>query len=1074
MSAVLPAIAPPAQDVHGTVLSTLPAGRREHLRAGAVLLVSVLVFLACAPFARVMLPPLPAFLPAYQSALVMGDLITAALLLGQLRMRRSPGLLLLACAYFFSACMAVLHALSFPGLFLPAGLPGGGPQTTAWLYFLWHAGFPLLVAAYALLEGKGDREPIRRPGMAMLLGAAAVLAGCLAAAWLATAGQPLLPSLMHADRDAPAKFGVAIACWLLSIGTLPLLWRRKPHTALDLWLLVVMCAWIFEVALAAVLNGGRYDLGWYAGRVYGLLAAGFVLIVLLLDNAVLYDDLARAHALERSIGEELRQAKAAADAAAQAKAQFLANMSHEIRTPMNAILGMTQLALKGELPERQRGYLEKSLRAGRHLLAVINDILDLSKSEAGQLTVEAIDFDLEQTLTSVVEMVGQKAGDKGLELIVDVDPGVPRMLHGDPLRLGQVLVNLANNAVKFTDRGEVALVCRREPDTGDGVRLRFEVRDTGIGIPPEQRTHLFQPFRQSDESITRRFGGTGLGLTISRRLVSLMGGEMGLVSQPGWGSTFWFTVLAGHSKQQPAPPPAAERLQGRRILVVDDHEYAGGVIAHLLRSMRFEVLKATSGEEALDCIARADGEGRPFDAAVLDWQMPRMDGLEVARRVGAMGLRRPPALLLVTAFGREETVTGAKAVGIREVLIKPVNPSLLFDSLASALNGAARPEPTAAPTLRPPTPLPGAPRVLVVEDHPVNREVAQGLLALQGVHVDLAVDGQDAVDRLRRAPDGRWHLIFMDMQMPVLDGLAATRAIRAMERYRDLPIVAMTANALPGDRDRCLGAGMVDHIAKPIDEQELAQVLQRWLRRDRAGEAAVGAAAEEPMAVPVSPAGSEFEALEHAVAHDLRAAMGVVGGFGTLLRAQLGPALDDRTAGHVSALRDTAREVTGLVDAWRRAGKVLRQPMELQLLDVPAMVRRVAEQLQADGLELDLDRIPAVHADADLLERVWRELLGNAAKFVAPGERPRVSVSGRPAGPDVVFAVRDHGIGIPAADADRLFQPLQRLHGDAYPGTGLGLFVASRLVARHGGAMWRETATTGRGTTICFRLPRLA
>ncbi|MCJ0763843.1 response regulator [Variovorax terrae] len=1117
MSAVSPLLADtmaaqaPRASHHSTQLSTLPAGRREHQRALAVVLVSAIVFLAIVPFAKTLLGPMPAFLPAYQSALVLGEISTATLLFGQYATWRSRGLLVLASAYLFSALMAVAHALSFPGLFLQGGLPGGGPQTTAWLYFLWHGGFPSLVVAYALMD---PREEVfasgQRPSALPAIGlcCALVLAAALLCVALVTQGHGLLPVIMSGDYDAAAKQLAASATWVLGLVSVPLLWRRRPRSVLDLWLMVVMFAWVFDVALAAVFNGARYDVGWYFGRVYGILAASFILIVLLLDNAVLYSELARAHDIQHEAAAASREARDAAEEATRAKSQFLANMSHEIRTPMNAMLGMTQLALKGPLDTRQRGYLEKSLQAGRHLLGILNDILDLSKIEAGKLAVDSVDFELEQVLSGVGDLVNEKAGAKGLEVVIDVDEHVPKMLQGDPMRLGQVLMNLANNAVKFTDQGEVAITVRVAQETADGVVLRFAVTDTGIGLSPEQQERMFQSFEQADASTTRRFGGTGLGLAISRHLTGLMGGEIGVESALGEGATFWFTARFGRSAQRARALVTNGGLKGRRILVVDDSARARAVIVDMLLRMKFEVVQADAGRAALALVAQADAQGRPFDLVLLDWQMPEMDGIEAARELARLPLGRRPEVLLVTAFNREEVISGARAAGVREVLIKPVSPSLVFDALVGALGrGPARPpagraaagEPAAAAAY-------DAARVLLVEDNPANQEVVVGLLELRGIQVDVAGNGQQALERLQAAPDGTWDLVFMDLQMPVMDGITATQAIRQLERYRALPVVAMTANALVGDRERCLAAGMDDHVAKPIDEEQLLAVLARWLRRPpvpppaeapaMAPDAALGAGrpgrrvrldvADAPaLAIPPpqpaagAPA-SPFEALDAAMAHDIRSSLGVVAGYARLLELKFGPALDDKGREYIATMSDTTRETTQLVTAWRTAARLLRQPLQPETVDMAALVAAMVDELfAADAPPAAPTRVsvqpglPAAQGDGVLLAHVWRQLLDNARKFTRDTAEPAVRIEWRREGGATHYGVLDNGIGLAAKDRARLFQPLQRPHGEAFDGLGLGLFVAHQLAQRHGGQLWAEPVEGG-GAAFWLVLPDAA
>jgi len=532
---------------------------------------------------------------------------------------------------------------------------------------------------------------------------------------------------------------------------------------------------------------------------------------------------------EREMLEEAQRARAMAEEAARMKSDFLANMSHEIRTPMNAIVGMAYLALRTDLSPRQRDYLDKIQGAGQHLLGIINDILDLSRIEAGKLVVEHIPFSLERMIANVTALLAEKTAVKGLELIVDVADDVPNELIGDPLRLGQVLINYANNAVKFTEHGEVAIRVRRR-EAGEGqVELYFEVRDTGIGIDDDVRARLFSSFEQADSSTTRRYGGSGLGLVISRRLAELMEGEVGVSSTPGLGSTFWFTARLGHGPAQPSRFVPHDELVGRPRLVVDDNAHAREVLGEMLRRMGFAVTAVESGADALDEVRRAEAARRPYALVLLDWQMPGKDGITTAREIRNLPLLDAPHLVMVSAHGRDELLAAARRVGIQDVLIKPVTASLLFDTvvrlLGHAPTGEVLPVPAAPPALELSW-LAGS-RVLLVEDNDLNQQVALELLRQVGMRVDVAENGAVAVDKVRVQP---YDIVLMDLQMPVMDGLAATREIRRLPGLAGLPIVAMTANAMAGDRERCLAAGMQDHVSKPIEPARLWACLRRWLR----------------------------------------------------------------------------------------------------------------------------------------------------------------------------------------------------------------------------------------------------
>jgi PAS domain S-box-containing protein len=974
-------------------LSTMPAGRRETRLALAMVLLSAALFLALAPFARTPLPELNAFVPIYETALVVTDLITATLLFGQANILRSRALCILASGYLFTALLTVAHALTFPGLFSATGLLGASRQSTAWLYTFWHGGFPLCVIAYACLKntaGSIGAPDLGAPphsgwlglpiGLALLL----VLAVVGLFVLLATAGASLLPAILVNNHYARAGSLILSGVWVLSGLALWVLGRKKPHSMVDLWLIMVMCAWLFDIALSAVLNAGRFDLGWYAGRVYGLFAASFVLLVLLRENGKLYFRLVGAHAtqrnkaadlrhlnaqiearvqersaalealhnsqeelsavvenvldcvitidargivrsanqaltrtlgyavdevighnvsmlmpepvhsahdgflrsyersgranvmgtvreveglhkngeriaLELSISEyrlkgqrfftgtlhdirerkrfiaELTRARAEAEQANRAKANFLAAMSHEIRTPMNGVIGMIDVLHQSSLKGYQVEMVDLIRESAFSLLTIIDDILDFSKIEAGRLEIESAPMRAAAVVEKVCGLLDHLAERLGVELTLFTDPALAVHTLGDALRLRQILINLANNAIKFSSGrarpGKVCVRARQATLAGDRITVEFEVSDNGIGMDEQTQASLFAPFTQADISTTRRFGGTGLGLAISRNLAELMGGTLAVRSVKEQGSTFVltlpFVVLPMRDDALAAPETA-----GLACLVIGQAPGLCNDIASYLRhdgalveqvsDLGAAMLRAAMSPPGLWIWVIDAGAATPPTLEDLRTAAHSVHGGrgEVRFVVIGRGARRrphqqdPDRVMLDGNVMARRTLLRAVAIAAGRAQEQEAPPQ------------AGRTEREFQPPARADAVRQGR-LILVAEDNETNRKVILHQFALLGYAADVVNDGRQALQSWR---SGNYALLLTDLHMPGMDGYQLTREIRAAPgRGKLIPIIALTANALRSEAERCRAIGMDDYLSKPAQLADLKAMLEKWL-----------------------------------------------------------------------------------------------------------------------------------------------------------------------------------------------------------------------------------------------------
>jgi len=584
-------------------------------------------------------------------------------------------------------------------------------------------------------------------------------------------------------------------------------------------------------------------------------------------NVTGYIGIARDLTAQKQQQIELIAAKAKAEEASKTKSEFLANMSHEIRTPMNAVLGMLNLLKYTEMTDRQLDYVAKASGAAEALLGIINDILDFSKIEAGKLLLDVRPFAIDEVLRDIAVILSMNVGDKDVEILFNIDPAVPRMVLGDSLRVKQILINLAGNAVKFTDHGEVMLSVFVQHEQGQRLVLGIKVSDTGIGMSTEQQKRVFESFTQAEATTTRRFGGTGLGLVICQRLIRMMGGELEVESEEGKGSTFSFSLIANKASDVQLGEVKRRQLpleyKNMRILVMDDNDNALQIISGICQSLGWDVEEASSGEIGLAKIKQSFNEGRPYDIAFIDWMMPKLDGWQTAKAIREIETELPmPRLIMVTAHAREVFAQRVDAhhVPLDGFLMKPVTASDIYNAISQAVSDKpARPQDATQQAQTANDGLAGM-RILLVEDNITNQQVARELLAIEGAEIEVADNGQIALDSIRHA-SVPFDVVLMDLQMPVMDGYTATKEIRNTLKLSYLPIVAMTANAMPADRDACLAAGMNDHIGKPFDLAELVAVLQKACGRKPSATVALEAGAATPDVIPLPepPVGFSFK-----------------------------------------------------------------------------------------------------------------------------------------------------------------------------------------------------------------------
>jgi len=835
-------------DNNAIFLSTSRAGVKERRMATWAVLLLAALFFVLLPFAKAVMPQVKGVIPVYETALAIIDLMTAVLLFGQYLILRSRALFCLACGYLFVALLEAAHCLTLPGAFSSSGLFNGGAQTSAWIYLFWHAGFPLFVAAYALLKSElrplqganegtneGSRPAIVWGGAITLLCAAILL-------WLAGSGGPVLPDLVAANSTTATQTAAALCIWALCLGALTLLWRRKPHSVLDLWLMVVLCAWLFDTGLSVLFNGGRYDFGYYAGRIYGCVAAGFVLWMLALENSRLYRLMVEAHgkawresqqlqmlsarleSANRLLGDKNRQLQTASEM----KSEFLANMSHELRTPLNAIIGFSDVmkdGIVGPMSPAQHEYVNEIFESGQHLLSLINDILDLSKIEAGKMSLELEPVEIDALLRNGLSIVKEKAAEKRVAIKLDIE-GQLGKTQIDARKTKQIIFNLLSNAVKFTPAlGQVVLRARvverseverwtasaetstRLPLPASAFQqfLEISVRDSGMGISAADAPRLFKAFSQLEVPQSHSAEGTGLGLVLVMRLAWLHRGTVALASTPGKGSCFtvWLPwrdagaeIVAVQSNALKTALPQLDTADrgSRTALVIENNRTAADIIAAQVQASGFVPRLAETAQSAMEQLAN----GLP-DMIVLDILLPDMDGWELLAQIK----RHDPALIKVPVVIVSVVDDRARgfSLGIANVLQKPISRDALLAVMAQLGLTHRR----------------ASVSVLAIDDDPKAVELVAACLAGGPYKMLRAHGGMEGVDVCcREIPD----LVVLDLLMPDMNGFDVIAALAARSETASIPVVVVTGKSLNAEEHRLLQG----RFAPVVD---VAQSVQR-------------------------------------------------------------------------------------------------------------------------------------------------------------------------------------------------------------------------------------------------------